>query len=503
MDFDLNSYLVPGEAARISFKTGTLTGTEFEVVSYNNSTKQFEIKYFDDGTGMLPNATLKPAASDKYVILNIIMTQSYINAAEDEQLLAMKDYIDKNSLARAQYSVDVDYNYCKKKGYSFSTGNSITISDDQLSINRTIRIISLTQSIRNPYLYTFDLGDYIPISIAESLKTASVEANRAISIQQSISDSLNVNINSFTSDNILSASEKLSIRKEWQTIAAEKSTLLALATANNITTEKTDYDTAFFAICTYLNGGTTFNQTMLDAGTKPIWINDQNIGIAQSITGSTMRAVYEDFSLKKATLLKKISEAQTKTALDANLTTTGTLKITETGGMIFYFTNPETPSGPKDELRITNTEMGYYPQGASPATWYVKYQSLGGGGYGAYFMMGTNKWKIFGDEMGYGTSGAYTKFLEKILNGYKFYIKEIASYSGTDCATIDSSGNITLLAQLIVTGLLKASGGLNFKFEELTADPTTGLYSGRIYLSTYQNSNRLKRYNGSGWDFLT
>ncbi|GAH51068.1 unnamed protein product, partial [marine sediment metagenome] len=56
MDFNLNDYLLPGVTAKLHFNSGDLGGYEFEVYSYNNSTKEFTIIAYKDEQGYeMPN----------------------------------------------------------------------------------------------------------------------------------------------------------------------------------------------------------------------------------------------------------------------------------------------------------------------------------------------------------------------------------------------------------------------------------------------------------------
>src|SRR5690606_38114545 len=89
LDFDINDHLT-GSSAVISFTSGQVSGREFTISSYNHATKTFVIHRAEDSAYSegVPNATLKPAVGDKYVLLNINLPQSYITANENRLLAA-------------------------------------------------------------------------------------------------------------------------------------------------------------------------------------------------------------------------------------------------------------------------------------------------------------------------------------------------------------------------------------------------------------------------------
>ena len=120
MDFDLNAkdvqgntlHLIAGTSAKIHFNTGNLAGFEFEVSSYNHTTKQFTILPQTDENGYTfpskTSAAFQFAAGDKYVLLDIYMPQSYIDAAEAELAAKGQEYLSKYCQPRVQYGLTLD-----------------------------------------------------------------------------------------------------------------------------------------------------------------------------------------------------------------------------------------------------------------------------------------------------------------------------------------------------------------------------------------------------------
>lgn len=84
LDFDINEQLQEGVVAKIAFNSGRLAGYTFDIASYDNRQKAIEIKQQTDADVVIPNETLRPEPGDKYVLLDIVMPDSYVRNAELE-----------------------------------------------------------------------------------------------------------------------------------------------------------------------------------------------------------------------------------------------------------------------------------------------------------------------------------------------------------------------------------------------------------------------------------
>ena len=179
MDFDLNAkvdgntiYLVPGTTAKIHFQSGDLAGYEFELSSYNHATKAFKLVEFTNEIAYkLPNTTLKPAVGDTYIILDIYMPQTYVDAAEARLLAKAQESLAQNSEPNVSYKVAVDPKFVDSSGLTFVAGDYVGIKDTQLLIDRNIRQVSVTRYLNNPNKYEFDLADTVEPSLTTQILT--------------------------------------------------------------------------------------------------------------------------------------------------------------------------------------------------------------------------------------------------------------------------------------------------------------------------------------------
>ncbi|MCJ8153255.1 phage tail protein [Chryseobacterium sp. SSA4.19] len=155
MDFDLKAkntdgstkYLIAGTSAKVHFNTGNLAGYEFEIKSggYDHVSKTFEIIPFKNDQGQsFPDeaaTAFQFAVGDEYVILDIVMPESYISAAENELLQKGLEQFDLHKNAKVSYSMELDPEYMRKIGFGkFDIGDYIRIVDEPLGINKVLRV---------------------------------------------------------------------------------------------------------------------------------------------------------------------------------------------------------------------------------------------------------------------------------------------------------------------------------------------------------------------------
>ncbi len=183
IDFDVNSYLIEGVSAKIHFNTGNLAGFEFELTSYEHGDKQFTLlKNSNIQDYELPNSTLKPAIGDKYVILDITMPAAYITTAEADLTTKATDLINENSDPRVNYLLTPDPKYFKDNAINLKVGDKVTIVDSELSIDKLVRIIRLTQSLYNTYKYTLEFSDHLETQTILRIIAEQKEVGRKIII---------------------------------------------------------------------------------------------------------------------------------------------------------------------------------------------------------------------------------------------------------------------------------------------------------------------------------
>lgn len=179
MDFDLNSSLVEGVSAKLTFNSGGLAGYSFEIKSYLHATKTFTLIAFTDERGfVLPSATLSAfqiSAGDEYVLTDINLPSQYITNAENLLRSKGQDYLDQNKNPRIQYGLTFDENYFKDLYENdvisnvFDTGDYVQVLDSDMNIDGATRITGITRNILYPYRYALTIADSYEVTLIERI----------------------------------------------------------------------------------------------------------------------------------------------------------------------------------------------------------------------------------------------------------------------------------------------------------------------------------------------
>lgn len=177
MNFDLNeknedgetTYLLGGVTAKIHFNTGCLAGYDFELSKYDHGTKTFKITPINDERGMkFPSATsnaFKLQVGDEYKILDITLPQTYIDAAETE--LASKGEMEYQQVSQpqVQYALKVTKLWLEKllkdtqTTNFFMPGDYIPIKDDDVDVDKLVRVQTIKRDIIDEYMYDLTISD--------------------------------------------------------------------------------------------------------------------------------------------------------------------------------------------------------------------------------------------------------------------------------------------------------------------------------------------------------
>lgn len=198
---DETVYLIPGENAKIHFNTGNLAGYEFEVVNYDHSTHKFTIKNFQDDRGdVFPNESSEAfqihgrngsVPGDKYKILGIIYPDSITNAAESELEDESEAYYPQVSQPKVQYSLNLEKNFLKKLVggdvsnaivNAFVPGDYLHIVDDDIDVDKSVRIKGFTRDIIDEYKYTLTISDTVTTSTQTRVLQELTELEKIITI---------------------------------------------------------------------------------------------------------------------------------------------------------------------------------------------------------------------------------------------------------------------------------------------------------------------------------
>ena len=179
MNFDLNEtdsqgqtkWLIAGVSAKVKFTTGNLAGYEFDVHKYDSSTKEIQLVPFTDENGMKFPSEISAAfqflPEDKYFFTDINLPDQYKVEAELELQEEGEGYYLQNCQPQVQYGLNIDQNFIKQFAGNltvvnlFAVGDYIPVEDEDIGVEKSIRITGFKRDLLQPYKYSLTLADSV------------------------------------------------------------------------------------------------------------------------------------------------------------------------------------------------------------------------------------------------------------------------------------------------------------------------------------------------------
>ena len=178
--FDLNAkaedgkstkYLIDGTTAKIKFESGGLAGYEFDLHSYDHATKTFVINKFQDESGLVfpseTSAAFRIEVGDKYSISDIQLPDNFIYEAEKKLKEEGSKYLPTVSQPQVSYKLELTEGFfIKLWGKYIETevlhvGDFIKVEDEQIGVNKAVRITQIERDLLKPHSYDITLSDTI------------------------------------------------------------------------------------------------------------------------------------------------------------------------------------------------------------------------------------------------------------------------------------------------------------------------------------------------------
>lgn len=175
LNFDLNAYneygttvLKAGVTAKIIFQTGQLAGYTIELLEaggFNSTTKTFYLnRVKDEANIVVPSELLRPAVGDKYIIVDIMMPEAYVLAAETLLKTKAQEYLDKNSRERFQYAVVSDPFYFEAQNVNIVLGSTVHFTDAEFGLDDDLRVIGKKTNVQDRYSVELELSEETQVS---------------------------------------------------------------------------------------------------------------------------------------------------------------------------------------------------------------------------------------------------------------------------------------------------------------------------------------------------
>ena len=179
MNFDLNEkdsagntkWLIDGATAKVKFTTGNLAGYEFDIHKYDHATKEIQVVPFTDENGMKfpseTSAAFQFGVGDKYFFTDINLPDTYKTDAENKLLAEGNKAIAEYSQPQVQYGLSIDENFIRQFAGEltvvnlFAVGDYIPVEDEDIGVNKSVRITAFTRDLLREYKYNITLGDSV------------------------------------------------------------------------------------------------------------------------------------------------------------------------------------------------------------------------------------------------------------------------------------------------------------------------------------------------------
>lgn len=179
MNFDLNEkdsagntkWLIDGATAKVKFTTGNLAGYEFDIHEYDHATKEIQVVPFTDENGMKfpseTSAAFQFGVGDKYFFTDINLPDTYKTDAENKLLAEGNKAITEYSQPQVQYGLSIDENFIRQFAGEltvvnlFAVGDYIPVEDEDIGVNKSVRITAFTRDLLREYKYNITLGDSV------------------------------------------------------------------------------------------------------------------------------------------------------------------------------------------------------------------------------------------------------------------------------------------------------------------------------------------------------
>lgn len=179
MNFDLNEkdsagntkWLIDGATAKVKFTTGNLAGYEFDIHKYDHATKEIQVVPFTDENGMKfpseTSAAFQFGVGDKYFFTDINLPDTYKTNAENKLLAEGNKAITEYSQPQVQYGLSIDENFIRQFAGEltvvnlFAVGDYIPVEDEDIGVNKSVRITAFTRDLLREYKYNITLGDSV------------------------------------------------------------------------------------------------------------------------------------------------------------------------------------------------------------------------------------------------------------------------------------------------------------------------------------------------------
>ncbi|MDE5944736.1 MAG: phage tail protein [Rikenella sp.] len=156
---------------QIKFTSGALMGEGFTITAYRPESRELDFNVSEDNGYRLPSETRQPSVGDSFVLLGIVMPQSYVSRAETELKTRTQEELDRRCEKRYAYRLEIDPRYVRREGIRIGVGDTVLVQEDEASAPVEIRVSEVSYPLQDPDRLSVVLSDTpVYTSYAEKLE---------------------------------------------------------------------------------------------------------------------------------------------------------------------------------------------------------------------------------------------------------------------------------------------------------------------------------------------
>lgn len=144
---------------QIKFTSGALMGEGFTITGLDATTGRLDFNASEDNGYKLPSQSRQPAVGDGFVLLGIVMPQSYVDRAEAELKARTQEELDRRCEKQYAYRLDIDPRYVRSEEIRVRVGDTLLVQESDETEPVGIRVSEVSFPLQDPEKLSLVLSD--------------------------------------------------------------------------------------------------------------------------------------------------------------------------------------------------------------------------------------------------------------------------------------------------------------------------------------------------------
>lgn len=144
---------------QIKFTSGALMGEGFTITGLDAATGRLDFNTSEDNGYKLPSESRQPAVGDGFVLLGIVMPQSYVDRAEAELKARTQEELDRRCEKQYAYRLDIDPRYVRSEEIRVRVGDTLLVQESDETEPVGIRVSEVSYPLQDPDKLSLVLSD--------------------------------------------------------------------------------------------------------------------------------------------------------------------------------------------------------------------------------------------------------------------------------------------------------------------------------------------------------